>query len=64
MGWTMAFNAKALLSALLLAAASVTVQADSLTVDLDSTGEHEHPSPVLPRSRPSTRLRDVRARRH
>jgi len=37
----MAFKAKALLSALLLAATSVHAQAQSkLQVDLDSTGEH------------------------
>lgn len=39
----MAFKARALLSALLLATASVKVQADGLQVDLDSTGENPRP---------------------
>jgi hypothetical protein len=47
----MALNARALLSAVLLATASVNVQADKLSVDLDSEGEHDCPHPV-----PSCRL--------
>ncbi len=54
----MAFKARALLSALLLAATGVKVQAaDGLQVDLDSTGEN--PSPSLSDTR-DTRLQEHR----
>lgn len=41
----MAFKARALLSALLLAATGVKVQAAGLQVDLDSTGENPDTRP-------------------